>query len=224
VVEEVLRLLRKVGVTVEAVDVPPTALWRLAEFLLDGAASGPTAIVDIGSAQTTAVITDGRALSCCRRISFGGAGLTAAIQKALEVPEEDAELIKRRQGCTTGPATGDEGDSAQKVDRILKDILRSPLQQLAQQIERLLRYFATQAKGKKVVRLLLAGGCSKFPPLKATIAQATGVEVVTLDELDEPARVRLAPPNSAADLHLGLFAVAAGLALRDGTTSAGATL
>jgi len=210
-VESLLDRLRSVRLRVEAIDTPPTALRRLATLLESSADAGPMAVVDIGVKQTTAIVVDHASLVCCRRIPLGGATFTAALQKALEISEADAEQVKLSQRSAP-PESNDQPDG--KVRETLREILRPALEAFAGEIQRLLRYFATQSKGKQVSQILLVGGSSRLEHLQAAVSEVTQVRAVTLDELDMPVRARLLPAGRTPDVPLGLFAVAAGLALR----------
>ncbi|MBN2564822.1 MAG: pilus assembly protein PilM, partial [Candidatus Eisenbacteria bacterium] len=214
VVESLLELLRLAGLHVVAVDVPPAALGRLTRLLRGDGNAGPTAVVDVGATQTTAVIAEADMLMCCRRNPLGGSHFTAAIQKALEVSEDEAEQIKRQY--VVGMYTEDTADEEthRRVHTILRDVLRPTLEQFAAEFQRLLRYFSTRSKGRQVVQTLLVGGGSQMASLRIAVSEITQVPAITLGSPDQPEHPAFELHGCLPTLPVACFGVASGLALR----------
>ncbi|MFO7898043.1 MAG: type IV pilus assembly protein PilM [Planctomycetota bacterium] len=213
-----LDLLARAGLLVDAVDIVPLALTRALQYA-QPEADRATVAVDIGAATTHTVIADGGELRMSRTLDFGGDALTDAIAEALEVGRDEAEHLKRQHGVglvDEVPAEADleeptaESEEARKIARIINDILRDKLDQLARELSKLLRYFSAQNQGRRVEQVFLVGGGGSLRDLDRVLAARLDAEV----KHGAPIR-RITRRAGAADgVDDGALAVAAGLALR----------
>ena len=228
-VERLLRAAKQGGLDVEAVEIVPTALCRLLcrRPSPDGTPHAQ-AVVDVGRTTTTAVVVNAGELRLSRQILQGGERLTRLIAKGLEMGHDDAERLKQEHGLSLeaprpGAAQDPDGAEApqqvsspgqtivitrERIAAIIRDLVRPAADQFADEIQKLLRYFAMQSKGESVQKLVLTGGGSLMNGLDLFLQQRLGVNVEVVRSvsgfLGEPAS-----PNDPP-----AFAVAAGLALR----------
>ncbi len=214
-----LDLLARAGIVTEAIDIVPLALCRLLQACADGAHTAMAA-VDIGALSTHAVIIDNQELRMTRNIDIGGDALTQAIATALEIGTEEAEMLKRQHGAglaadsepeAAEPAQQSESEEAREIARIINDILRHKLDYLAGELGKLFRYFSAQSQGQNVERVLLVGGGSSLKHLDRCLAENLNTQV----EVGAPLSRLTARPVELKDGSQEVFAVAAGLALRE---------
>ena len=210
-----LDLLSRAGLTTEIIDIIPLALCRAlqaAHATPDSAA----AAIDIGSRTTTAVIIMNNELRMARPIKIGGDTLTEAIQAALEISAEEAEILKCQHGA--GAVRDEQGgfephaaeDEPNKIARIVHDILREHLDRLAGELQKLFRYFSAQHQGRTVEQIFLVGGGGALKHLDELLASRLNTQVDVGELLAQIT-------GNQAELKRGndsSYAVAAGLALR----------
>ena len=212
-----LELLGHAGLTTEIIDIVPLALCRALQAA-QAAQDSAAAAVDIGARSTTAVIMVNNELRMARPIGVGGDDLTDAIQTALEISREEAEIMKCQHGAAPPRPQNDDPDAAapapldeaNRIGQIVHDILRDKLDNLANELQKLFRYFSAQNQGRSVERALLFGGGGALKHLDALLAARLNAQVDVGEPLAQitGGKVELKRGNE------GSFAVAAGLALR----------
>jgi len=214
-ITRLLDLLDRAGLVVDVIDIVPMALCRLGPFLAQGDSEAPVSILDIGKTSTVAVIMNRGELRLTRNIPRGGDEFTACIQKGLDISLEEAELLKKEYGAgldNHGISFGADQELVTKTEvaGTIHEILRTELDDVASEMQKLFRYFSTQCKGMSVARCFLCGGGGRMKGLDAFLSQKTDVPIQVLPSLDTlfPGR----RPDSGGPE----FAVAAGLALRGG--------
>jgi type IV pilus assembly protein PilM len=181
VVLAAVRAIEHAGLHVARVDLASFALLR-AVSRLDGQ---PEAIVDIGGESTTVVVhADGRPL-IVRFVSRGGAAITATIAARLDLPLEQAELLKSRIGLQ------------HDADPSAAEVVRDAVQPLVAEIRSSFAYLSNASKPTRVRRLALCGGGSLLPGLTTELHEELGVEVALVDPAN---RLRGARRGAAGNL------------------------
>jgi len=158
-------------------------------------------LVDIGAQSTTCSIIDQGSLKVSHSFDISGNEWTHIISKSLKVSYNEAEELKQKIGLSS---------SSHKIKEILL-----PLVDLAiSEIDKMSKAFY-QAEGKKVQRIIVAGGSALMPGLISYFAEnlrpERGVEIANpFSDLFYP------PILEEALKEMGpSFAVAVGAALRD---------
>ena len=209
-----LDLLARAGLTTIAVDIIPLALCRLIARTQQVGDEAVAAAIDIGAHGTNAVIMSNDELRMARPIAVGGDALTEAIQAALEISADEADILKCQHGIGAA-ATPGAGPAAQeepnKIAHIVHDILRDKLDTLASELQRLFRYFAAQNQGRTVSHVALFGGGGALKRLDQLLTE----RLQTQAQAGAPLSAIVGEPVELKKGHEGSFAVAAGLALRD---------
>jgi type IV pilus assembly protein PilM len=192
-----LELLSRAGIDPEVVDVDfmaiaSTALWADSRLAQEGGI-----IVDVGDSKTIACyIQDGRLLGV-RCLPMGGEDFTEAISKELNVGFEQAEQIKTDRSATPPGA-------AERVSNAISSVF----DRLGAELDRTVRYFASQARGRSFDRVLLCGGSASLEGLDRFLAESLSAQVSVLSPPDS---VKTGPEDEA---RFPRFATAVGLALR----------
>ena len=184
------------------VDVDAFAVQNAYERSHGNGPGGALALVNAGAAATNlSVVQDGQPVYT-RDVALGGNAYTAALQQALGLGFDDAELLKAGT-----PVAGRTYHDAEPVLRAVTD-------DLVREIARTLELSRAAGPASRIRTLVLSGGTSRVAGLAAALEGALDTPVVPLDpfrgmtalagRVSEEQRVALGP----------LAVVAAGLALR----------
>lgn len=154
-----------------AVDLDAAALAPLAAVAPGRAPgdSGATAVIDFGATKTGIAIVGGGSLQFVRTVLSGGQALTRALAEGLDLPEAEAEQLKRELS-PVGAADARARAAATTLIRALEPLV-------AEIHKTLVAY--RQTGGPEVERLLLVGGG----------ALLAGIEELVGRALELPARV-----------------------------------
>ncbi len=190
-------------IKIEPLFIEPESL-ALDRAIIGADESGPALIADIGAATTMLAVHDRGSVVFSSNIALAGNKLTSAIEVQHNVPLEKAENLKRRAGFDPMAETG----------RVML-ILQEPMLELIGEINKTIAFYARQ-NGRKIERVVLAGGSSLTPEIANYVSSnLPGIAVTT----GEPFRgISAEPPPQNEDLKTNaiFYATAIGLALRAG--------
>ena len=179
-INEILSLLKQAGV--KPVSLLPSA--RSVQNLVSASwgAEGLRSALEIGHAQSEFLIFNKKQLVFCRKIPLGGRdftksmlGVFASDRGKVELSWVEAETLKRQVGLSlegAGTISNEKVSASQ-----LYSMLRSPLEQLANEIERCIDYYHEDSGGERVQSLILFGGGAYLKGLPAFFSQSLGLEV-----------------------------------------------
>ncbi len=191
--------LRPVGL-----DLIPFAIVRSVGSA-DGALDGEDeAIVDIGSDVTSICVHSWGVPRFVRILQSGGREVTEAISRALDVPTEEAERLKRG-------LDGQDPEKAAHARRVASD--RAAL--FAQDVRNSLEFYLTQTPNARLSRVLVSGGGSKLDVLQPVLEEELPADVVQGRPFHR-VRPDLNLPEEVMAEAEPLLAVAVGLALPGG--------
>jgi len=164
-----------------------------------GVEEGPVMIFDFGSASTKLYVSERGAIKMSHTINRGSQDCTTAISRAVSVSDEDAELIKRREGL---------GSS----DKDVVATITSSLEYIFSETKRVLLNYERKYN-KPVAKIVLVGGGSVLQGF-ASLAQKTftNIQVVSgsaFSNIKTPAFLEKTLEQTGPE-----FAVAAGAVLR----------
>ncbi|MBI4352708.1 MAG: type IV pilus assembly protein PilM [Candidatus Omnitrophica bacterium] len=197
-IEERFRLLAEAGLYPEVMDADIFCLANAYEALSNG---GPKTygLLNVGHGLSSfAIIYDGIAFFF-RELSFGGAGITKAIQELKGVDENQADRLKKTRG-------------AEEPD-LLKQATQKGFEPLADELKLSIDYFENEI-GEELKTLFLSGGGALSAGAGEALAAELGKEVIVWDGVK---RMAIAPEKVSAQFledHYLEFSVACGLALR----------
>ena len=145
-VSSIVGAVEEAGLEPVAIDLNTAALVR-AVASLDGTwEGGPEAIVSVGAGLTLVVVHEGGTLQFVRTIDLGGESITRSIASALDLPEPDAEALKRRVASAAGMDPRAQSACAQAVSELVAEVQNS------------VRFFSSQPGRTPIGRLLVTGG------------------------------------------------------------------
>ena len=171
----------------------------------DGALDGEDeAIVDIGSDVTSICVHSWGVPRFVRILQSGGREVTEAISRALDVPTEEAERLKRG-------LDGHDPERAAHAQRVAGD--RAAL--FAQDVRSSLEFYLSQTPNARLSRVLVSGGGSKLEGLQPLLEEELPADVVQGRPFHR-VRPDLNLPEDVMAEAEPLLAVAVGLALPGG--------
>lgn len=201
-VEDRQGLAEAVGLMPAVMDIESNAsrlaVQRIVERLPGGGAEAIVALFELGGISSTMqVLREGESLYERDQV-FGGAQLTQLLMRQYGFTAEEAEAKKR---------------SGELPDDATETVLAPYVEQLAQEIERALRFFFTSTPHNRIDYILLAGGTASLPGLCEAITEHTSLPCQIVNPFDgmvlgravrQPQLLREAPS----------FLTACGLAMR----------
>ncbi len=169
-INDYIKMLSSLGITLVAVDIKPLALTRL--FDTDELQmKGIHVIIDIGDATTSMVILKDGDFVFLRDVLLGGRDFTQAIAKGFNISMEEAEHIKKRI------------DSHPEKEK-LYTVITPVMDEFVLEITRSLNYFRENIENVQVFnRLFFTGGGSKLTGFLSYLESGIGIKTEILDPL-----------------------------------------
>jgi len=169
IVEEYISLLHLTELSPMVLDIDAFALQNAFEISTHEQ-TGCHALINIGAQQLTInVIKDGISIFT-RDSSYGGSQITGEIQRKLNIPYQEAEMIKL---------------GAQPIEKekksIIEEAFSSTVVKWSQEIKRALDFVATTFMDIKVENILLSGGSSLIPGFSKYLGLETGLKIEMLN-------------------------------------------
>jgi type IV pilus assembly protein PilM len=197
-VQEVLDLFCEADIHVDAVQMRPVALFNL--MIADGQAAedGATLLADLGAESIEFVVAQkGRIWT--HTVEFGASRLTDALARAMDVPFDEAERLKRS-------AAGEDAERVRQGAEIA-------VSELALELRRCVDNYEAIPGVSRVQRVLAVGGGFRLPHLREAVERCLEIPVARLEKYN---RIRVPATAEAAALRdvPEAFAVACGLALQ----------
>jgi len=163
--------------------------------------------VSIGSDRTTVAVSDGRLCEFTRVLEWGGARVTAAIEKALEVDAGEAERVKHSLDISTRAS---EEPSDERTTKAV-DAARREVNGLARELASSLHFYQDQPDSLGFAEITITGGGAHLQGLAGQLEELIGIHVRVADPF---ARVGSGHGISSNGQD-GALAVAIGLGIED---------
>jgi len=167
---------KNAGLRLVGVDLEAFALLRALTPFADLGADERSALVAIslGSERSTLAVSDGRTCEFTRVIDWGGADLTKAIARELEVEADVAERVKRSLRLDgDGVPEGLTGEQARRA----REAVSLGLRAFARELVSSLQFYQGQPGSLSLREIVLAGGTSQLAGLAAALEQMVSVSV-----------------------------------------------
>lgn len=205
-----LDTVESAGFDAAGLDLEAASLARACESML--AATGITAILDLGHGPATLTLVNDGVITFHRRLPEVSAGdLSTSLCKRLAIEPDVAEYLLGEIGVGGGsrsPATGDESvELPDEGRRLLAGFVDLMCKELGVSFD----YASHLYPDAPVGRLLLTGGAASIAGLSARLATSLGVEV----KLATPAALTPCEPGLLSVCSSPALTLALGLALRD---------
>jgi type IV pilus assembly protein PilM len=161
--------------------------------------------VSIGHDRTTVAVSDGRLCEFTRVLDWGGARVTAAIARALEVETDEAETVKRTLNISSTATEGDERTTK------ATEAARREVNGLARELASSLHFYQDQPDSLGFAEITITGGGAHLQGLAEQLEELIGISVRVADPF---ARVGSGHGISSNGQD-GALAVAIGLGIED---------
>lgn len=198
--------LRLVGIDLEAFAL----LRALAERRPQESGDDKVAlvVVSLGSERSTFAVSDGSVCEFTRVLEWGGAALTLAVARALNVSADEAERIKCALGLESG-VDPEEGVTPEQTAKAVEAIVRQ-LGVFARELVSSLQYYQNQPGSLSIGEVVVTGGTAGLPGLAAELQRIIGVTVRVGDPL-----LRFPDREQQEHEHLSSLTGAIGLGIED---------
>jgi len=213
-VQKNLSILERAGVRPSSFISSSCALGKIAEYT--GKEEESKCFVDIGSSHTEFIIYKGKTIVFTRKIPVCGDDFTKSMTGALvsdrgrtQLTFAEAEKIKKEVGI---PADNDTSLIDDKISAIqILSMLRSPVENLANEISRCLDYYREESRDARVDNIVLFGGGASLTGLTKFISDILGIPVSIGDPLEALKAEKDALQERERTAHRIELAIGAGL-------------
>jgi type IV pilus assembly protein PilM len=180
-VQDYMAACKEAGLRLAGIDLEAFALLRaLSPRQAEGVERSALVAVAVGAERSTLAVSDGRTCEFTRVLEWGGAALTGALARVLDVEVDDAERIKTELSLDgDGPAAGLSAESASRA----RDALHMGLQTFARELVSSLQFYQAQPDSLGIRQIMLAGGTAQLGGLAAVLERLIGVPVRVGDPL-----------------------------------------
>lgn len=197
IVEQFLGNIAELKFNTEAVQFAPVALFNF--LLKDQEIKGATVALDMGGDNTDLIVIDGTKF-WVRNLPITGNDITKALQKAFNIPFEEAEKLKLKAG---------QSQQAQKIFNAVQPILRD----LVNEINRSMGYYKSISKTSKFEQIILLGNSTKTLNFQKFVSQSLQLPAVRVQKLNTLAVGDDVDPGDLNE-NLATIGTALGLALQ----------
>jgi type IV pilus assembly protein PilM len=203
-VDDYLLEFTQEGLSVEMLSIGYLGLLNFIKFDINP--PEPSIVLDIGATHTDLILVDGDRF-WIRPLPHSGNDISKAIMARFKLSFPDAERLKLETGKVP-----------QQAEKIFKAVIQPKLQELAQEIQRSIGFYRSQAGDVKFSKLYLLGNGSRVVGIKKFFEEVLGMPVEAVKSIgrlrvNRDVNVKLLQTELAAfgtALGLGIQAVGAG--------------
>lgn len=210
-VNQRIEILESSGFKPAVIDVDAFDLESSYEIFKEPDAPEETVLIaNMGYSKTNFVIIEKGFLIVVKDSPISGISLTKGISKNLGVEAPIAEKLKLTHGILYKPEEKETAVSQDNKEALgVSDVATAVVKEIASEIKKVIQYYVTQGKDKKIDRVLVAGGCSNIKNFVPYFADELNLPVAKLNPFTKIAGTQAIPEEYQTSL-----AIAAGLAMR----------
>jgi type IV pilus assembly protein PilM len=210
-VDRYVSACRKAGISLVGIDLEAFALLRALAAPRPETTEATAALVAvaIGHDRSTFAVSDGRVCEFTRVLEWGGAAVSVALARALNLAPSEVESIKRAISLD-GSGEIPEGLTPEQ-NAAAVDAVRKQIQSFARELVSSLQFYQNQPGSLGIGEIVLSGGSAHLPGFAEELQRLIGVAVRIGDPL---ARVKVAKKVGTPQ-QIGSLAVAIGLGIED---------
>jgi type IV pilus assembly protein PilM len=166
-INDYVAVCHETGLEPLVVDVDAFAMQNMYEVNYGFHENETVVLLDVGNAVVSMnVVTEGITVFT-RDLSIGGSDITEEIQKQLNITYREAEMYKM------GKSPGGGGDEV--LPQEVENIIQSKAEDMANEIQRSLDFYAATAADSNVDKIVASGGTAAIPSLIRTVSRISGV-------------------------------------------------
>jgi len=207
-----LEMLRKSGLKTKQLEIGPSAISRLVSTIGHQCKDENVLAINFGRDQSFLTVVSGTQLLLDQAVNLGEIKLLESIAAALDMSVDSArELVNNTSFCMQGSRPGHDCSLDIDIAETLQEIIKPVFLELADEINRVLVYTASQTHGESVSRIYLLGSLARWEGIDQLLNNLVKLPVETIpDPLKHFAQPTGSTTSSKAKPEI---AVATGLAL-----------
>ncbi len=202
-VDDHTALFTEAGLNPVVMDIDCFAVENMFDYNYGFVDEEVVALIDLGASATSVSVLRGDTSIFTRDIQTGGNLLSEELQKRLGLSSEDAERAK----------LGDRNIADVDPDSV-DEILSDAIENLAQEVQRSLDFFAATSSDDRISKVYLTGGVSNSVKVREALEERLGIPA---ERVDPFRNVKIKDKEFDAEYleAIGpMFSVATGLAMR----------
>jgi type IV pilus assembly protein PilM len=208
-IRDYIQLARNAKLRPIVCDIDAFTVQNLFEYARGLPNDQTIALITVGGTLSSLNIISGGVSAFTREIANGGNVITEEIQKALNVPFEQAEAYK----CGGDPGSGDAYRAGMVPEQVIR-VIESATDAIAAEIQRSVDFYMATSGESELTRVYITGGTSNLTQLAHAIERRARVPVEVWSPLEkisvDPKTVDVQNLHN----HAAQMSVALGLALR----------
>ena len=159
-----LELLRYSGFYVEALEIRPAAIKRLIYAMHSKQEYKNVLVINFGSDKSYLTITSGRRLLFDQQLNFGSEAVIEKMANVLEMSKESTVGLINKHGfeSATGKQSSEVAYSEEDITKTLLDIAKPALDELIEEINRVLIFAASENHGESISKIYLLGSLAHW--------------------------------------------------------------
>jgi len=202
-VDDYTALFAEAGLEPVVMDIDCFAVENMFDYNYGFVDDEVVALIDLGASATSVSVLRGDTSIFTRDIQTGGNLLSEELQKRLGISSEEAERAK----------LGDRNIADVDPDSI-EEILADAIENLVQEVQRSLDFFAATSSEDRVTKIYLTGGVSNSVKVREALEERLGITAERVDPFRNVAVSEKGFDAEYLDAIGPMFSVAAGLAMR----------
>jgi type IV pilus assembly protein PilM len=178
-----LELLRKSGLVTKQLEIGPSAIRRLISAMGNQDRHDDILAINFGRNHSYLTVVSGARLLLDQAVNLGEIKLLESIAAALEMSVDAArELVNNTSFATNTVMPQHDGSLDIDISGTLQQIIKPVLLELAEEINRVLVYTASQTHGKSISRIYLLGSLARWEGIDQLLNNLMKLPVETIPD------------------------------------------
>ena len=178
-----LELLRKSGLVTKQLEIGPSAIRRLVSAMGNQDRHDDILAINFGRNHSYLTVVSGARLLLDQAVNLGEIKLIESIAAALEMSVDAArELVNNTSFATKEVMPQHDGSLDIDIAGTLQQIIKPVLLELAEEINRVLVYTASQTHGKSISRIYLLGSLARWEGIDQLLHNLMKLPVETIPD------------------------------------------
>ena len=176
-----LEVLRKSGLVTRQLEIGPSAIRRLVSAIGNQDKHDDILAINFGRNHSYLTVLSGARLLLDQPVNLGETRLLESIASALDMSVDSARELVNNTGFSTKTALPQD-DSDLDIAATLQEIIKPVFLELAEEINRVLVYTASQTHGKSVSRIYLMGSLARWEGIDQVLSKLMKLPVETIPD------------------------------------------
>lgn len=179
-VVNMLELFRVAGLEIDAMEIGPVAIRRLASYIRSGSSFENVLLLNVGQYKSYLTVLWGRRLLLDREVDFGRKRLLQTLGDALDLSSDATERLVSRFGFRRSKFS-EHPTTEHNVAETVTEILKPEFLSLVEDINKALIYTASETRGGAVSYVYLLGCMADWPGAGRFLGSLLSIPVAKLD-------------------------------------------